>query len=150
MKKILVLLISVLCLSGCVDNTLYDDSVSNGTDIDKTVEVTTTRETKEEYTTTSITTSTITTTQEKTEDTTTVKINQTTVSKKTTNRVTTTIAKKTTVKNNSNTQGRKVYKTPTGKKYHYDSNCNGGTYIETTMEEALSLGLDPCKKCVLN
>lgn len=46
-----------------------------------------------------------------------------------------------------NTQSRTVYITPTGKKYHYDNNCNGGTYIESTMSEALSKGLTPCKKC---
>lgn len=44
-------------------------------------------------------------------------------------------------------QSRTVYITPTGKRYHYDNNCNGGTYIESTLDEALSLGLTPCKKC---
>lgn len=47
----------------------------------------------------------------------------------------------------SQSNGRTVYITPTGKKYHYDNNCNGGTYIESTMSEALSRGLTPCKKC---
>lgn len=42
---------------------------------------------------------------------------------------------------------RKVYITKTGSKYHFDSNCGNGTYYETTMEEALNLGLTPCKKC---
>lgn len=42
-----------------------------------------------------------------------------------------------------------VYITETGKRYHYDSNCNGGTYYASTLEEALSLGLTPCEKCVL-
>lgn len=41
-----------------------------------------------------------------------------------------------------------VYYTRTGKKYHYDDNCNGGTYYECTLEEALSRGLEPCGKCV--
>lgn len=44
-------------------------------------------------------------------------------------------------------QSRTVYITPTGKRYHYDNSCNGGTYIESTLDEALSLGLTPCKKC---
>lgn len=44
-------------------------------------------------------------------------------------------------------QSRTVYITPTGKRYHYDGSCNGGTYIESTLDEALSLGLTPCKKC---
>lgn len=43
--------------------------------------------------------------------------------------------------------GRTVYITPTGSKYHYDNNCNGGTYIASTLDEAKSLGLEPCKKC---
>lgn len=47
----------------------------------------------------------------------------------------------------SESQGRTVYITPTGKRYHYDNNCNGGTYIPSTMDEALSKGLTPCKKC---
>ena len=46
-----------------------------------------------------------------------------------------------------NTQSRTVYVTPTGKRYHYDGNCNGGTYIESTLEQALARGLTPYKKC---
>ena len=45
------------------------------------------------------------------------------------------------------TNSKTVYVTPTGKKYHYDNNCNGGTYIESTLDKALSMGLTPCKKC---
>lgn len=41
-----------------------------------------------------------------------------------------------------------IYITKTGKHYHYDPNCNGGTYYESTLEEALSRGLTPCDKCV--
>lgn len=47
-----------------------------------------------------------------------------------------------------NNQSKTVYITPTGKKYHYDNHCNGGSYNPSTLEEALSLGLEPCKKCV--
>lgn len=46
-------------------------------------------------------------------------------------------------------EGQKIYVTPTGKRYHYDSSCNGGTYIESTLEEALKRNLTPCNKCVL-
>jgi len=46
------------------------------------------------------------------------------------------------------TTNRTVYITPTGKRYHYDGNCNGGTYIKSTLENALRLGLTPCGKCV--
>ena len=38
--------------------------------------------------------------------------------------------------------------TKTGKRNHYDPNCNGGTYYESTLEEALARGLTPCNKCV--
>lgn len=41
-----------------------------------------------------------------------------------------------------------VYITRTGSKYHYDGNCNGGTYWEVPMETALGFGLQPCNKCV--
>lgn len=43
---------------------------------------------------------------------------------------------------------RTVYITKTGKRYHYDSTCNGGTYIRSTLQDALRLGLTPCNKCV--
>ncbi len=47
-------------------------------------------------------------------------------------------------KSNSKT----VYVTPTGKRYHYSSSCNGGSYSATTLDEALARGLTPCKKCI--
>lgn len=47
----------------------------------------------------------------------------------------------------SQSNGRTVYITPTGKRYHYDNNCNGGTYIPSTLAEAQAMGLTPCKKC---
>ena len=50
----------------------------------------------------------------------------------------------------SQTTGHKIYVTKTGKKYHYDPNCNGGTYYESTLDAALARGLTPCAKCVLN
>lgn len=43
----------------------------------------------------------------------------------------------------------KVYITATGKKYHYDSQCNGGTYWEVPLFSALGMKLEPCDKCVL-
>lgn len=46
------------------------------------------------------------------------------------------------------TNSQTVYVTPTGKRYHYDNNCNGGTYRPTTLDDALSRGLTPCNKCV--
>lgn len=41
-----------------------------------------------------------------------------------------------------------VYVTKTGKRYHYDNNCNGSTYYPSTLSEAQSRGLTPCNKCV--
>ena len=43
---------------------------------------------------------------------------------------------------------QKVYRTPTGKKYHYDINCGGKNSIEVTYDEAIKKGLTPCSKCV--
>lgn len=40
-----------------------------------------------------------------------------------------------------------VYVTPTGKRYHYNSNCGNGSYSQTTLSNAKSMGLTPCKKC---
>lgn len=42
---------------------------------------------------------------------------------------------------------RKVYRTKSGKRYHYDDSCNGGTYYEVTLDAAKSAGLTPCQKC---
>lgn len=42
-----------------------------------------------------------------------------------------------------------IYVTNTGKRYHYDDHCNGGTYYPSTLEEAERRGLTPCNKCVL-
>ena len=41
-----------------------------------------------------------------------------------------------------------VYVTPTGKRYHYSGSCNGGSYSPTTLDNALRMGLTPCKKCI--
>lgn len=49
----------------------------------------------------------------------------------------------------SDENSRTVYVTETGSRYHYDSSCNGGTYYESTLEEAEARGLTPCNKCVL-
>ena len=44
-------------------------------------------------------------------------------------------------------QGQMVWVTPTGKRYHYDGSCNGGSYYQVTLTEAQARGLTPCKKC---
>ena len=49
--------------------------------------------------------------------------------------------------NNSNAVSR-VFRTPSGKRYHYDINCGGKNSYSVTIEEALGAGLTPCSKCV--
>lgn len=41
----------------------------------------------------------------------------------------------------------KVYRTPTGKRYHLDAECGGKNSFETTLQDATSSGLTPCSKC---
>lgn len=41
-----------------------------------------------------------------------------------------------------------TYITSTGKRWHRDPNCNGGTYWEVPMSSAVGMGLTPCEKCV--
>lgn len=48
--------------------------------------------------------------------------------------------------NNENTsQG--VYRTPSGKKYHFDAGCGGKNSYFVTMKDALNASLTPCSKC---
>ena len=47
----------------------------------------------------------------------------------------------------NNNTSQKIYKTPTGKRYHFDPDCGGKNSFETTYNEAISSGLTPCKKC---
>ncbi|URZ87216.1 hypothetical protein [Floricoccus penangensis] len=42
-----------------------------------------------------------------------------------------------------------VYATPTGKKYHSHPH-NDGDYSETTLDDALARGLEPCKNVINN
>lgn len=42
--------------------------------------------------------------------------------------------------------GQRVLVTPTGSKYHIRK-CGNGTYIDASLEDALSRGLEPCSKC---
>lgn len=48
----------------------------------------------------------------------------------------------------SKSNSKTIYVTETGKRYHYDGTCNGGTYYKSTLEAAKDRGLTPCKKCV--
>lgn len=49
--------------------------------------------------------------------------------------------------NSSNTHGKTVYRTPSGKRYHFDPDCGGKNSYQTTLDAAKSSGLTPCKKC---
>ena len=40
-----------------------------------------------------------------------------------------------------------VYRTPSGKKYHFDPDCGGKNSYETTMMDAVGAGLTSCTKC---
>jgi len=47
-----------------------------------------------------------------------------------------------------NSSGAAVYRTPSGKKYHFDPDCGGKNSYEVTFEQAVGAGLTPCSKCV--
>ncbi len=40
-----------------------------------------------------------------------------------------------------------VYRTPTGKRYHFDMKCGGENSYEVSLNDAKSAGLTPCSKC---
>lgn len=134
MKKLIIFLVSIIFICGCTSELSNYEETTTETITTKEVYTTTvsTTEIPTEATTEIVTTKPTTTTK------------ATTVKPITTKRATTTTTSKKVVN-----QGRKIYRTPTGKKYHYDNNCNGGTYYETTLEEAINSHFEPCKKCVL-
>lgn len=68
----------------------------------------------------------------------------------TTTTTTTTTAPQTTIITAVATTPDYVYRTKSGKKYHYENPCGNGTYYEVSFEEALSAGLEPCEKCVMH
>lgn len=50
-------------------------------------------------------------------------------------------------KNTNNSHGKQVYRTPKGKRYHFDPNCGGKNSYQITIDDAVASGLTPCKKC---
>lgn len=78
-----------------------------------------------------------------TEKETTTKAETTTERKTTAEKETTTKAEPITQKSNSRT----VYRTPSGKRYHYDSQCGGKNSYSVSLDEAKNSGLTPCQKC---
>lgn len=51
------------------------------------------------------------------------------------------------VSSSSEDNSRTVYKTPTGKRYHFDPDCGGKNSTATTLNKAENIGLTPCAKC---
>lgn len=49
--------------------------------------------------------------------------------------------------NQPNSGGSAVYRTPKGKRYHFDPDCGGKNSYRTTLSKAKGAGLTPCKKC---
>ena len=49
--------------------------------------------------------------------------------------------------NSNNTHGKVIYRTPYGKKYHFDPDCGGKNSYQITLDAAKSSGLTPCQKC---
>ena len=41
----------------------------------------------------------------------------------------------------------KVYRTPSGKRYHFDAECGGKNSYEVSIDKAKNAGLTPCLKC---
>lgn len=54
----------------------------------------------------------------------------------------------TSSKHNTPANSDSVYRTPSGKRYHINSECGGKNSYEVTMDEALREGLTPCKRCI--
>ena len=48
---------------------------------------------------------------------------------------------------NDDTDGKTVYRTPSGKRYHLDPHCGGKNSYKVTIEKAKDAGLTPCKTC---
>ena len=150
MKKVVLVLMSIMLLSGCTND--FDKEKVTESDLKVKTSAVVSRETEKEVKT-HFTTKKTTTTKTITTTTTMSKSTRSTVSTKSTMVFSSSksiVTTKKSIASSTTKRGRIVYKTPTGKKYHYDNHCNGGTYIETTLDDALSSGLEPCKKCVLN
>ncbi len=51
------------------------------------------------------------------------------------------------IENNDNNILSGVYRTPFGKKYHFDEECGGKNSFVVSLDEAQNAGLTPCSKC---
>ena len=52
-----------------------------------------------------------------------------------------------TIENNDTSVVSGIYRTPSGKKYHFDAECGGKNSFEISIDEAKNAGLAPCSKC---
>ena len=76
---------------------------------------------------------------------------ETTTKKENSSKKVTTTQKQTSTKketNSPNSNGTAVYRTPSGKRYHYDLDCGGKNSYKISLDDAKSSGLTPCQKCV--
>gem|GEM_PF-5476129 len=111
----------------------------------------TTSATKATTTTTATTSTTVATTTTTKPATTTTTTNPTTTSTTTRPATTTTTRPTTTLPATGEVDkinGRIVYVTTYGKKYHFNNNCNDGTYYPSVDGAYIKRGLGPCEKCV--
>lgn len=58
-----------------------------------------------------------------------------------------TTKRETSVETTKKSTGRTVYRTPSGKRYHYDQDCGGENSYSVSLDAAQNSGLTPCKKC---
>ncbi len=117
-------------------NTQNEDVINLFEDESDTEETTAEESTTEETTTEKITTTQKETTTEK----------PTTTKKETTTKKATT-AKKTTTTQATQNNSRTVYRTPSGKRYHFDPECGGRNSYSVSLDDAKASGLTGCLKC---
>lgn len=135
------------------ESTTNDRALYETTTIAETTEKTTTEQTTEELTTSETTVKETTTEKQTTTKKETTTRKPTTTAKPTTTQKITTTKKPTTTRKASTTSrdsGITVYRTETGKKYHYENPCGNGTYYPISLDDAKRMGLDACDKCVNN
>lgn len=129
-------------------------SSNENSDVNKpATSITTTMQTTQPTSETAPETATdVTTTQTTTETTTqtTTKKATTTTTKQTATKaaITTSTTKKQTTAAAQNQNSMGVYRTPSGKRYHYISTCGGKNSYSVSLDEAKAAGLTPCQKCV--
>ena len=90
------------------------------------------------------------TSEETIKEETTTKKSTTTKKETTTEKKEVTTEKKTTtekVETTKKSTSRTVYRTPSGKRYHFDPECGGKNSYSVSLDDAKDAGLTPCEKC---